>query len=43
MLVSEAKMKQLKLTPRARIIARVVVGSDPETMLDGIFLSLRAI
>lgn len=35
MLVSEAKMKQLGLTPRAKIITRVVVGSDPVYMLDG--------
>jgi acetyl-CoA acyltransferase len=43
MLVSEAKLKQLKLTPRARIIARVVVGSDPEYMLDGVIPATRAV
>jgi len=42
LLVSEAKLKQLKLTPRARIIARVVVGSDPVTMLDGVIPATKA-
>jgi len=36
LLCSESKMKELNLKPRARIIARVVVGSDPVTMLDGV-------
>eukprot|EP01116_Phalansterium_solitarium_P014809 TRINITY_DN3265_c0_g1_i1.p1 TRINITY_DN3265_c0_g1~~TRINITY_DN3265_c0_g1_i1.p1 ORF type:complete len:404 (+),score=102.96 TRINITY_DN3265_c0_g1_i1:57-1268(+) len=35
MLCSERKMKELGLRPRARIVARVVVGSDPELMLTG--------
>lgn len=35
MLVSGAKLKKLGLRPRARIVTRVVVGSDPELMLSG--------
>ncbi len=34
-LMSEAKVKELKLEPLARIAANVVVGSDPELMLTG--------
>jgi acetyl-CoA acetyltransferase family protein len=41
LLVSEAKLKQLKLTPRAKVITRVVVGSDPEYMLDGVIPATR--
>jgi len=35
LLCSPAKAKQLGLKPRARIVARVVVGSDVELMLTG--------
>lgn len=35
MLVSGRKVKELKLTPLARIVACVTVGSDPEYMLTG--------
>jgi len=35
LLASGRKAKQLGLTPRARIVARVSVGSDPEFMLTG--------
>lgn len=35
LLASEAAVKQHNLRPRARFVARVVVGSDPVMMLDG--------
>jgi len=35
LLCSQKKLKQLGLTPKARIVARSVVGSDPEYMLTG--------
>jgi acetyl-CoA acyltransferase len=35
LLISADKAKELRLTPRARIVARVVVGSDPVLMLSG--------
>ncbi len=35
LLASERAVKELGLTPRARIVARAVVGSDPVLMLDG--------
>lgn len=35
MLMSEKKMKELKLTPLARIVASAVIGSDPVLMLTG--------
>jgi len=35
MLMSESKMKELGIKPLAKIIARTVVGSDPELMLTG--------
>jgi acetyl-CoA C-acetyltransferase len=35
LLASEEGLKRHNLTPRARIVARVVVGSDPVIMLDG--------
>jgi acetyl-CoA acetyltransferase family protein len=35
LLASERKVKELGLKPRARIVARAVVGSDPELMLTG--------
>lgn len=34
-LMSEAKMKQLKFEPLARVVASTVVGSDPKLMLTG--------
>ncbi|GAB4341520.1 MAG: thiolase family protein [Candidatus Abyssubacteria bacterium] len=34
-LMSEAKVKELKLTPLARIVANAAVGSDPVLMLTG--------
>jgi len=34
-LMSEAKMKELRLAPLARIVASAVVGSDPKLMLTG--------
>lgn len=34
-LMSGAKMKELKLEPMARIVANAVVGSDPQLMLTG--------
>jgi acetyl-CoA acetyltransferase len=33
--MSEAKMKELKLEPLARIVSNAVVGSDPQLMLTG--------
>jgi acetyl-CoA acetyltransferase family protein len=35
LLASEKKCKELGLKPRARVVARAVVGSDPELMLTG--------
>ncbi len=35
LLMSDKKARELKVKPRARIICRVVVGSDPTMMLDG--------
>lgn len=35
MLASEEKVKQLKLKPRARVVAQVIVGSEPVIMLTG--------
>ncbi len=35
LLASEAAVKRFNLRPRARLVARVVVGSDPVLMLDG--------
>jgi acetyl-CoA acetyltransferase family protein len=35
LLASEAAVKRYNLRPRARLVARVVVGSDPVLMLDG--------
>ncbi|MDD5724423.1 MAG: thiolase family protein [Syntrophales bacterium] len=34
-LMSEKKMKELKLQPMARIVANAVIGSEPEIMLTG--------
>jgi acetyl-CoA acetyltransferase family protein len=34
-LMSEARMKELKLTPLARIVANAVIGSEPQIMLTG--------
>lgn len=36
LLMSERKASELGLTPRARVVAGTVVGSDPLTMLDGV-------
>lgn len=36
LLMSSDKAKELGLEPRARIVSRVVVGSDPILMLDGV-------
>jgi len=36
LLCSGPKADQLGLRKRARIVARVVVGSDPKLMLDGV-------
>src|SRR6185295_14569586 len=35
LLASEEKVKQLKLKPRARIVAQMIVGSEPVIMLTG--------
>jgi acetyl-CoA acetyltransferase family protein len=35
LVASEQKVKELKLTPRARIVAQAVVGSEPVIMLTG--------
>jgi acetyl-CoA acyltransferase len=35
LLASEKKMKELRLTPRARIVDQVIVGSEPVIMLTG--------
>ena len=41
-LASEATVKQHGLTPRARLVARVVIGSDPELMLTGPIAATQA-
>lgn len=41
-LASEAAVKQHGLTPRARFVARTVVGSDPELMLTGPIAATQA-
>jgi acetyl-CoA acyltransferase len=41
--MSASKAKELGLKPRARILARVVVGSDPIVMLDGIIPATLAV
>lgn len=43
LLMSEDKVRALGLRPRARVITRVVVGSDPVTMLDGALLPTKAV
>jgi len=35
LLASERKVKELKLTPRARVVEQVIVGSEPVIMLTG--------
>jgi len=35
LLASERKVKELKLTPRGRVVEQVIVGSDPVIMLTG--------
>lgn len=42
-LMSERKVRELKLEPLARIVANVVVGSDPELMLTGPIPATRMI
>lgn len=41
LLMSGSKAKELGLKPRARIVSRVVVGSDPVLMLDGVIPATR--
>lgn len=41
MIASEAACQKYGLKKRARIVARVVVGSDPLMMLDGVIPSTR--
>lgn len=36
LLMNDQKAKELGITPRARIVSQVVVGSDPTYMLDGV-------
>lgn len=43
LLASSTKAKQLGLKPRARIVARTVVGSDPILMLDGVIPATRKV
>ena len=41
LLMSEAKAKQMGIKPRARILSRVAVGSDPILMLTGVIPATR--
>lgn len=41
LLMSKARATELGLRPRARIVSRVVVGSDPILMLDGVIPATR--
>jgi acetyl-CoA acyltransferase len=43
LLMEANKAKELGLKPRAKIIARVVVGSDPTYMLDGVIPATRKV
>jgi acetyl-CoA acyltransferase len=43
LLMDANKAKELGLKPRAKIIARVVVGSDPTYMLDGVIPATRKV
>jgi acetyl-CoA acetyltransferase family protein len=43
LLASERKVKELKLTPRARIVDQVIVGSEPVIMLTGPIPATRKI
>ena len=43
LIASSAVVKRLNLRPRARIVSRVVVGSDPTLMLDGPIPATRKI
>ena len=43
LLGSAAKAKQLGIKPRARLVARVVVGCDPVMMLDGVIPATRKV
>ncbi|HEY9867686.1 MAG TPA: thiolase family protein, partial [Candidatus Obscuribacterales bacterium] len=41
LLMSSSKAQELGLRPRARLVARTVVGSDPVLMLDGVIPATR--
>lgn len=43
LLMSETKAKELNLQPRAKIIARVVVGEDPIMMLTGVIPATKKV
>ncbi|RSK26196.1 thiolase family protein [Bacillus sp. HMF5848] len=43
LLMSEKKINERKLNPKARIVARAVVGSDPTIMLDGVIPATRKV
>ncbi len=43
LLASYTKAKELGLKPRARVVARTVVGSDPILMLDGVIPATRKV
>ncbi|OEG00207.1 acetyl-CoA acetyltransferase [Vulcanibacillus modesticaldus] len=43
LLMEHNKAKQLGLKPRAKILSRVVVGSDPKLMLDGVIPSTKKV
>lgn len=43
LLMSAAKAKELGVKPRARIVARTVVGSDPILMLDGVIPATKKV
>lgn len=43
LLMSETKAKELKLQPRAKVIARVVVGEDPIMMLTGVIPATKKV
>lgn len=43
LLMSSEKAEALKLTPRARVVARVVVGEDPVMMLTGVIPATKKV
>ena len=43
MLASDKAVRRYNLTPRARVVARLVIGSDPVLMLDGPISATRQI